>query len=171
MDPAHVFKTVFVADAHGPNDTQKKVVIKFTDAYNRAAHRLLAGTHAPHLCCAFEPTVNMWVFIMDCVPGQPVENTITAPAHIASLRAALHTLHDQGFVHGDLREPNMLLVHNRVMLIDFGWCGLEGVAAYPSDISMKGEDPIPWASGVGPGARLRKEHDRRQFKRLTDEAL
>jgi tRNA A-37 threonylcarbamoyl transferase component Bud32 len=68
---------------------------------------------------------------------------VTKPAHVQCLRTAVRALHDRGFVHGDLREPNILLVMDQVMLLDFDWCGPEGVARYPSDISMKGEDPIP----------------------------
>jgi len=35
-------------------------------------------------------------------------------------------------VHGDLREPNILCVGEKVMLIDFDWGGRVGEAYYPT---------------------------------------
>jgi len=36
------------------------------------------------------------------------------------------------FVHGDLREPNMLCDGEKVMLVDFDWGGKVGEAYYPT---------------------------------------
>ena len=70
----------------------------------------------------------MWVVVMDYVRGAAVEGVLTNPAHIASLRSAITTLHEHGLVFGDLRRPNVLLMGDRVVLVDFDWCGKEGEA-------------------------------------------
>jgi len=44
------------------------------------------------------------------------------------------SFHDAGFVHGDLREPNIMCdgEKEKAMLIDFDWGGKVGEAYYPT---------------------------------------
>jgi serine/threonine protein kinase len=178
LERQHSFKSVFIAEAsiaaEVGNRAKTKVVVKFAYNYNQDAHKLLVDitpSHAPRLLhCAYEPDVNMWVVVMDYIDGQYMrDHKITNPEHVKSFRSALKSLHSRGLVHGDLREPNILLVREQVMLVDFDWCGPDDVARYPTDINTK--SGIPWAYGVGPGLRLRKAHDEFQFKRLTEQDL
>ena len=111
----------------------------------------------------------MWVVVMDYVSGPMVEGVLTNPAHIASLRSAITTLHEHGLVFGDLRKPNVLLVGDGVVLVDFDWCGKEGEARYPSDILML--DSLNWHGGVERGPLLAKEHDAHLFRCLTKQPL
>jgi serine/threonine protein kinase len=55
---------------------------------------------------------------------------------------ALHVLHDAGFVHGDLRDTNILMDFDslesddvKIHFVDFDWAGRIGEAKYPSDIN------------------------------------
>jgi tRNA A-37 threonylcarbamoyl transferase component Bud32 len=43
----------------------------------------------------------------------------------------MQSFHDEGLVHGDLREPNILCDGEKMMLIDFDWGGEVGKACYP----------------------------------------
>src|SRR3546814_10578615 len=55
-------------------------------------------------------------------------------SHRTSEAAAITMLHDHGYVHGDLRNANILRCPDSVVkIIDFDWCGVEGSACYPMD--------------------------------------
>ena len=43
------------------------------------------------------------------------------------------------------------------MLIDFDWCGKDGIDTYPSSMNM---DQITWPERVIPGTVLKKEDDK-----------
>ncbi|KAI0694019.1 hypothetical protein C8T65DRAFT_744535 [Cerioporus squamosus] len=143
-------KAVFVAEAKCDTETVD-VVVKFTPAYGKAAHELLASaspSQAPKLrFCEFVDS---------------------DPAHIASLESAVTALHDHGFVFGDLRTPNVLLVGDRVVLIDFDWCDKEGTARYPSDILL---EEGTWHAGVKRGGLMEQVHDGYHFLTLTGKTL
>ena len=155
LDQHLSMKAVFVAEAKAAHDIEPaQVVVKFAYKYNREAHRLLeAAKQAPRLRhCEYEPSVGLWVVVMDYVEHGVVlgENQrLTEPSHIHSLRAAVQNLHRVGFVFGDLRRPNVLVVDDKVVLIDFDWCGQVGEARYPSDIALDG---MQWRGDVARGA-------------------
>ena len=81
------------------------------------------------------------------------------------LRVAIETLHDEGYVHGDFRGPNLLIVTDGLKLIDFDWCGRGGAARYPADINL-GPD-AEWHSGVYREGLITKIHDVRMFNLLV----
>ncbi|KAH9949162.1 hypothetical protein B0H21DRAFT_820351 [Amylocystis lapponica] len=166
-------KAVFLVEAKSGSETAT-VVVKFAYEYNREAHNLLATAspqQAPKLrYCAYEASVRMQVVVMDYVEGREVDDVLTQPAHIESLRRALKTLHASNFVFGDLRAPNVLIVDDRVVLIDFDWCGKAGEARYPSDIAL-GVESAMWHSGVRRGGLIEKAHDKYHFRALTKEDL
>ena len=165
-----VTKAVFLADARRGEEVTP-VVVKFAYKYSEEGHRLLAeASQAPRLhYCRLEESAAMWVVVMDYVRGAAVEGVLTNPAHIASLRSAITTLHKHGLVFGDLRRPNVLLHGDRVMLIDFDWCGKEGEATYPSDILL--EASLNWHGRVERGQLIEKVHDAHLFHALTKQAL
>lgn len=51
--------------------------------------------------------------------------------------------HQDGFVHGDLRSPNIMITTAGPQLIDFDWAGKLGNAYYPVDINRE----IKWPKG------------------------
>jgi len=68
---------------------------------------------------------------------------------------AVKTLHDAGYVHGDIRRPNIMITTEGLKLIDFDWCGEVGTAKYPADIFM---DPVRngWHHGVSRGGLIER---------------
>ncbi|KAH9953119.1 hypothetical protein BC827DRAFT_173575 [Russula dissimulans] len=73
--------------------------------------------------------------------GLPFSICYTRPTHskspvscerwiIDDLDQLVRSFHNASFVHGDLREPNILCNGETVMLIDFDWGGKEGEAYY-----------------------------------------
>ena len=169
LQPYHTMRAVFVAEAKSRSGTEK-VVVKFAYTYNREAHELLAKgepSQAPRLrYCEFEPSVGMWVVVMDYVESSEVgvDDVLKETVHIESLRVALEKLHSRGLVFGDLRPPNVLIVGDKVVLIDFDWCGEAGKARYPSDILLVEET---WHPGVQRGGLIKQAHDEYHFYKLT----
>ena len=47
------------------------------------------------------------------------------------VEGAIRKLHENRFVFGDLRAPNVLFSKGKVFLIDFDWAGKIGEARYP----------------------------------------
>ena len=173
LDPHVSMRALFVAEARSESETAK-VVVKFAYAYNCEAHGLLANASpplAPQLrFCAHAPSVGLWVVVMDYVEGRKVADVLTDQSPIASLRKAVTTLHGRGLVFGDLRAPNVMIVGDGVVLIDFDWCGKAGEARYPSDILL--EHPrIDWHPGVQRGGLIEKAHDAHFFYALTEQNL
>ena len=165
-------KTVFKGTIECEGDEGKAkcdVVIKFTDRYGKEAHKLLAGMSlAPKLWyCEYEKSVEMYVVVMDYVRGKQAGRPLTEKAHIDELRRAVDALHGGGYVHGDLRGPNVLIAADGPKLIDFDWCGEAGVARYPADINL-GSD-IEWHDGVYRDGLIQKDHDEHMFSKLMQE--
>ena len=74
------------------------------------------------------------------------------------LRGFISEYHRHGFVHGDIRKPNILVSssdNTDFRLIDFDWAGRHGTARYPSKINPE----IPWPEGVDVHALIEFEHD------------
>ena len=169
LDRRYPSKAVFkgTIKCEGDKGEVKHVVIKFTDAYPAEAHKLLDEISlAPKLWfCNREESVEMHVVVMDYVRGKEVEDLLTGEKHIHDLRKAVSVLHERGYVHGDLRGPNILIAADGLKLIDFDWCGEAGKARYPADISVG--SGIPWHNGVCREGLIEKEHDEHMITVLT----
>jgi Ser/Thr protein kinase RdoA (MazF antagonist) len=77
----------------------------------------------------------------------------------------MQSFHDSDFVHGDLRESNILCDGERVMLIDFDWGGKAGVVSYPtarlcSELRDGRQDTSP---------KITKDDDRRVLQNTLSE--
>ena len=164
---------VFAADvkASSHHIATRKAVVKFARTYGEQVHSLLASSdvpQAPHLFhCKFVQNIAMHVVVMEHVLNAvEVGDKLTKPAHIESLRKAVKLLHSHDFVHGDLRGPNMLLVGDKVLLLDFDWCGKRGEVRYPTDINLN-EGDIEWHPDVRRGGEIKPEHDQYMLAKLT----
>ncbi|KAJ2912118.1 hypothetical protein MD484_g8294, partial [Candolleomyces efflorescens] len=157
------------------------IVIKFVERYGVEAHTLLAAHNlAPPLLyygkiwpqhdrdgCAPRKMV-----VMDYIDGEPVDkNGVSEVACVAVLKA-VRLLHEHGYVHGDIRWPNILIPEGegdeegRVMLLDFDWAGREGEVRYPHRLSRG-----LWVEGVDDGELIRREHDLGMVDRLRFSTL
>ena len=76
-----------------------------------------------------------------------------------SLWEAVEIMHKARYVHGDLRPQNLLLVNERVYIVDFDWADTEGIATYPPELSTK----CDWHPGVKPGGKICAVHDTYQI--------
>ncbi|KAK7041303.1 hypothetical protein R3P38DRAFT_2893953 [Favolaschia claudopus] len=124
-------------------DSGAPVIIKYTLKYSMAAHKFAndAG-FAPKLLeckCIHE----WWMVVMEDISmdyvtiEQAKADRYDLHGIHDSLNKALHTLHSANYVHGDIRDVNVLVRRdsNRatapVMLVDWDWAGICGEAVYP----------------------------------------
>ena len=79
--------------------------------------------------------------------------------------SAVKLMHEAGYVHGDLRPQNILVVkEDTVRIIDFDWADKEHTVKYPAELSMA----CNWPDDVKPEGLIRTFHDLCQFNSITD---
>ncbi|KAL5522070.1 hypothetical protein ACEPAF_1926 [Sanghuangporus sanghuang] len=106
-DPA---KTLFVAKMD-----RRDVVVKFTVHYCGEAHQLLASHGlAPQLHFCKRIRGGLWMVVMDYVPGETSDMFLLRGQFttdiLSDIRKAVELLHREGYVFGDLRLRNILVV-------------------------------------------------------------
>ena len=132
-----IFTTMgrYIYLAMSSNDT--RLIIKFTSSYCTDLHaHCVRDGHAPRLHGYGKLPGNIIRIAMD-----PVDNATALDSKEGSLddrknwadqlTRLVESFHAAGYVHGDLRWPNILVADNRMMLIDFDWGGKEGEVFYP----------------------------------------
>jgi len=159
-------KAVFIANTQDG----RKIVVKFAEAYNKEAHSLLVaeGLAPPLLYCDRPAFSDFTMVVMEHVDGEQLFHKYleaTPTQVLDEVSKALKTLHEKGFVFGDLRSPNILVTNqHHVQLVDFDWCGSAGEGKYPADMNLV---DIEWPDGVVPGGFLQLEHDEEMLRRLS----
>jgi hypothetical protein len=113
-------------------------VLKFAQRYAIELHDLCAKEgHAPSIL-GYERLPGGWFAVaMEYIKDSIL---ITHSDHLTrhrdrwteELTRLVKTFHAKDFVHGDLRDANVLCKDDTVMLIDFDWGGKVGEATYPT---------------------------------------
>jgi serine/threonine protein kinase len=163
LGPKDKSKAVF----KGETDDKTMIVIKFTNRYHEKGHQLLAQHGlAPKLLwvkvdnsdvqeCGYRVMV-----VMEFLDGCTAEycralDRSTMDAVHEDVKRAIEILHNANLVFGDLRRPNIMIVDGHAKLVDFDWCGKDGVDRYPRDLN----DEVEWADGVERQGLMQKSHD------------
>ncbi|GMF37083.1 unnamed protein product [Phytophthora lilii] len=142
-----------------PLQDENEVIVKFAKRYGKEVHQYYsdAGFAPALLCCESLPSD--WTFVV--MERLPLTSLVRAEADQTMVRDQLReirsTLAAAAFVHGDLRESNVMWdpVELRVVLVDFDWSGKDGAARYPPFMNAE----IAWPSGAESGKPLRSSHD------------
>lgn len=137
-DDRQSYRLLYIAKTQGTEE--KEIIVKFTRQYSIELHEYCSTK----LRCAPD------VLAFDRLPGGwnavAMEYISSALPILESGRLAnygekwkqdltgfVDAFHTVGFVHGDLREANIICDdQDRLMLIDFDWGGLDGKVSYPS---------------------------------------
>ncbi|KAJ7724232.1 hypothetical protein B0H16DRAFT_1333673, partial [Mycena metata] len=161
-------------------DTKEDIVVKFVSSYGKEAHEFLGRLLcAPQLfyCGPIDESRcsygGMQMVVMEFIPGQTLSLAQATGSIIADnvpqvLTEVLTALHDEGFVFGDLRGPNIILPDDRsrsVVLLDFDWAGKAGEARYPINLSSGVKWP-PDAQGLG---KITSSHDDYMLRQIIEE--
>jgi hypothetical protein len=154
-------------------ESQRRIVIKFTRRYERAAHELLAANElAPALYGCEELLEDLgWTMVaMEYLPLKewvPLARKTGAQLEKYSfkIKDALERLWREDWVHGDVRQHNILVPLEDekidIRFIDFDYCGRIGEARYPPDWNHTFRPP-----GAEGGALMKREHDEAMFDHL-----
>ncbi|CAK5281684.1 unnamed protein product [Mycena citricolor] len=157
-------------------DLPRSVVVKFAQTYCPEAHELLAEKGlAPQLlyCGPVDPSQDapsyqpLKMIVMEYIDGKTVaqlQGRVPPEDCQQQLTHMLSLLHNDGYVFGDLRWPNVMVVGKDVKLIDFDWAGKEGDATYPIHLANN----IVWPPGATAMGKIEKEHDIHMLKSMID---
>jgi serine/threonine protein kinase len=153
----------------GITEAGDEVFIKFTRTYSRKAHLICEELGAAPRLRSCQTLPGGWMMIvMDFIDNSMFERyserygSEFAESDILQPRVerVVKALHNEGLVHGDLRDTNLLVGKNGkedVLLIDFDWAGMEGEVRYPINIAS---GPHLWRpDGAVGGELITKEHD------------
>ena len=173
IKPLEFDSTCVTFHAKTTSGTPKDVVVKFVHRYGEGAHRLLARESlAPQLfyhgkigVLEGDPSYrHVRMVLMEYIDGETLDQVKQIPpTFMHQIRRALDVLHGQGYVFGDLREPNIMITKNEeVKLIDFDWAGVHMESQYPLLISPN----LIWPAGVEALSIMKTEHDDNMLTRL-----
>ncbi|KAM5531120.1 hypothetical protein V8D89_015234 [Ganoderma adspersum] len=127
---------------------RKRVYVKFVTSYDKEAHSYLASHDpplAPQIVFYGEVVSRITMIVMEDLDAIPIHSqSVLENLRLRSLiqpktEEALNFLHAGGFVHGDIRSPNLLMdpATGCVYIIDFDWAGKQGLARYPTNLNPK----------------------------------
>jgi serine/threonine protein kinase len=167
-------KAIFLAKTEAEDEvSRQKIIVKFVQTYNAEAHRILAtADRAPKLlyCSTEDPNptdlAGLIMVVMQYVDGKTAHqrygNQQLPQPIFDQVEDAIGILHAKNIVFGDLRPPNVMITEDdRVLLVDFDWCGVHQEHTYPVTLNDGHNTPnsIDWHPGVVRGGRMMKEHD------------
>lgn len=156
-------RLLYGAVTPGGDNQPDLILIKFARQYCIELHDLCAKLgHAPRIF-GYERLPGGWYavameFIEDSVS---ITSSGLLPLHRDRWKKELQRLvdnfHAKGFVHGDLRDANILCKGDRMTLIDFDWGGKDGEVVYPTIYLNKELEEGRTSSDL----RIRQEDDKR----------
>ena len=165
-------KRVFLA--HLNEQPNEHLYVKFSQRYSEDAHRAALKLGLAPKLYAVNEVYGWFLVVMEDVSKNytPLSDLtrLSAIGHVRrELAPGLGSLHEEGFVHGDVRDVNILVRRpdvdqslRSVLLVDWDWAGKEGEAKYPH--SMNPEVLRPSDAVVG--GRITAKHDKEMAERL-----
>ncbi|KIL66082.1 hypothetical protein M378DRAFT_10374 [Amanita muscaria Koide BX008] len=147
------------------------ICIKFTHDYSPAVHSLCASKGFALKLLGFEELPGgWWMVVMEHIDENYVQFHDLESHHRSSvleyLKQFLTFLHANGFVHGDVRDTNIMVPRSgelHFFLIDFDWAGRIGEVRYPMNVNRKG---IWRPDGARDGDLITAEHDDEMLQHL-----
>ncbi|KAH8927924.1 hypothetical protein BT69DRAFT_1307409 [Atractiella rhizophila] len=142
---------------------QRELFVKFVRQYSREVHEACASLGCAPKLRGFEALPGGWMMVvMDrLVADEYVELYDATPTSslIDMIEGKLTELHQRNYVHGDVRETNILVSRHEkeFMLVDFDWAGKIGEARYPMNVNR---GPGLWRpDGAKDGELILPNHD------------
>ncbi|KAI9453354.1 hypothetical protein F5148DRAFT_985553, partial [Russula earlei] len=152
-------------------DDDKEIIVKFSQRYSIELHEFCAERRCAPKILGFQRLAGgFFAIAMEYI--FPSTSLYTAPNRARfcdkwnkDLWDLMESFHKAGFVHGDLREPNILCDGENVMLIDFDWGGNVGDAEYPSG---RLSTELTFGRAEDANSKITKEDDRRVLRNTLD---
>ena len=149
------YNFVFFGDLDSTADRQT-LCIKFTHQYGEDVHRFCTEKgHAPKLHSVQRLPGGFFMVVMDNIGEEYIDlhsfledhrEILSSSAYTdlkENIRQFLEEMHQNGWVHGDLRSTNVMVkksgLDGSFLLIDFDWSGKNQDIVYPSFVNRTGE--------------------------------
>ena len=155
-----IYKEILIPGLRKPlfratrKDTGKDVVVKFVSHCGAEVHQTLADCNLAPDIYAHMAVGAMIMVIMEYSEGEwwPEHPSAQQKKNLQAIAAKLEST---GFVHGDLRTPNILVQGDSVLVVDFDWAGRQGAAKYPIHLSQE----ETWHPDACVGCAIEHSHD------------
>jgi RIO1 family len=157
-------KMLFIAERL---DTKERIMVKFSGSYDPDVHRALADEGLAPKLYDVQYDTGLTMIIMEYLEdARPWTDQDRAdPAKKKQLRAIQEVLATNGFVHGDLRPPNILAKDCKVYVVDFDWAGKDGAVRYPVYLNPDSN----WHPEAKLGECIQRHHDEFMIDALLGE--
>lgn len=154
-------KTKLLFSAKTTDD--EMLCIKFVRRYSREVHeRCASGGFAPALY-GFENLPGRWhMIVMEMITEDYccLMECSARSTHREEIAAKLVSLHQESYVHGDIRDTNIMVKKDGslgIKLVDFDWSGKIGEVRYPMNVYRGARLWRP--DGARDGQLIKAEHD------------
>jgi hypothetical protein len=150
-------KLLFLGNA----DDGEWIYIKFVRRYSQGAHEKCAGMGVAPRLRGFEDIGAGWrMVIMDTLDMEykPFNKHAVPARTCEDMKERLVELHQAHFVHGDIRDVNIMTRKDGkpgFMLVDFDWSGTIGKVRYPMNVNKAIWRP----DDVSDGKLIEPSHD------------
>ncbi|KAI6021983.1 hypothetical protein EDC04DRAFT_2575428 [Pisolithus marmoratus] len=138
-----------------------RICVKFVRRYSPGAHEHCASAGCAPALRSFEKIPGGWFMVVmdDLSNDYETLAKMSAPVPTKSLiHAKLAGFHRAGFVHGDIRDTNIVVSksdNTQFRIIDFDWAGIAGEVKYPAFLNPEVRRP----EGATDGEFILAEHD------------
>ncbi|KZT63534.1 hypothetical protein DAEQUDRAFT_680220, partial [Daedalea quercina L-15889] len=166
-------RRVFLFEGKDDGEHEEPLLVKFSKCYcteaHLAAHRSGFAPKVYAVNDVFDwimvvmsaEYTNLWELKTNGDPRGAMEGMHE------DVRSGLAKLHEAGYVHGDVRDVNVLVRTSgggpKVLLVDWDWVGKASDAMYPFNMNCKS---IGRPQDALPGSRIKTEHDMWMADRL-----
>ncbi|EGO23318.1 hypothetical protein SERLADRAFT_391072 [Serpula lacrymans var. lacrymans S7.9] len=148
----------------GTEDEGDHICIKFVRTYSCDAHKHFASLGCAPALRGFEKIAGGWfMVVMDMLPADfemLSARTGRLPLSVfTDISAKLESLHEAGYVHGDIRDTNIMVSKTnktQFMIVDFDWAGSIEEARYPAGVN---HIDISRPLEARDGKKILKDHD------------
>jgi len=142
-------KLIFSAIVGQGDSAHDECLVKYTRWYSKETHEHLASYgFAPMLRQCVQVSAEWIAIIMDRSKYEVLYGQMLSNAEQEKVRRKVNSmvqvLHEGGFVHGDIRDVNLLVDvgslasdNVAVHVVDFDWAGRIGEARYPIGVNTK----------------------------------
>ncbi|KAI6014933.1 hypothetical protein EDC04DRAFT_2608919 [Pisolithus marmoratus] len=124
-----------------------RICVKFVRRYSPGAHEHCASAGCAPALRGFKKIPGGWFMVVmdDLSNDYETLANMSVPVPTKSLiRAKLAGFHKAGFVHGDIRDTNIMVSksdNTQFRIIDFDWAGIAGEVKYPAFLNPEVRRP------------------------------
>lgn len=162
------------------DQTKAPICVKYTLRYSEAAHNTANGLGFAPKLLKIERIQDWWMVVMEDVSedyislAEAKSREFDVQGIQGKVKQVLQLLHEAGYVHGDIRDVNVLvrkpsshLPEDRppILLVDWYWAGISGEATYPHTLNPAIIRP---ELGAAAGAVIEASHDEGMVDWLLD---